>query len=330
MIRTRNTKKYIVICLSIIISASVIGCGKIVTGSNVPNVNVSESTEPVTDYNVLLEEADTYILSAQQAEDLGQMILGEYYKGLAQAELSSFRLAIDNILWLKGEGESFSDVVGSAPFGSWEEIAAVAPSSPAVEYFEGLLYRIQGMSEEEQECLDNLNGNPRNFNYDFYFLKSASVEDLYAMREVVLEKETELWETFYPRTTLFSGVISGAEYIPEYHIYLAGQAYEAGYKDTAAQCAVNALLTDPMNPDWYYYAAYYGLDAGKEDSVDILTEGVFLFPDNAPLNYLLGVVLVGAEDTENAVAHLNIAVSNGDENVKKQAQNLIDIVGGAN
>lgn len=334
MISVKKIKKYATICLCLVLVISATGCGKKgVTDSNAgnaSNVSAPVSPESITDYNALLEEADMFITSGQQAENLGQMILGEYYYGLAQADISSLRFAIDYILWLKGEGESLSEVVDTAPFASWEEIAAVSPSSPAVEYFEGLLYHIQGKSEEEQACLDNLKGNPRNFNYDFYSLKSASVEELYAIREVVLSRETELWETFYPRTTLYAGVISGAEYIPEYHIYLAKEASEAGYKETAAQCALNALLTDPMNPNWYYYAAYYGLDAGREDSVDILTEGVFIFPDDAPLNYLLGVVLVGADEMENAVEHLNTAVLNGDENLKKQAQDLISIVGGAN
>ena len=260
--------------------------------ASVQNSSESSLAEEIkTDYHELLNEADTFILSAEQAENVGQNILGEYYYGLAQAELSSLRYAIDYILWLKGEGDTLADVVGTAPYGSWEEIAAVSPSSPATEYFEGLLYRIQGKTEEEQECLDNLADNPRKFPYDFYALKSTSVEELYVIREEVLAKETALWDVFEPRTILFGGEISGAEYIPEYQLWLAQCSTEADNAGLAAQCAINAMLAEPTNPDWYYYAAVYGFAAGREDAIDILTEGVFVFPENEKLNNLLSAVI---------------------------------------
>ena len=96
MISVKKIKKYATICLCLVLVISATGCGKKgVTDSNAgnaSNVSAPVSPESITDYNALLEEADMFITSGQQAENLGQMILGEYYYGLAQADISSLRL----------------------------------------------------------------------------------------------------------------------------------------------------------------------------------------------------------------------------------------------
>jgi hypothetical protein len=96
----------------------------------------------------LTAEADLSVGYARQAANMGVPIQGEYYYGLALAEVSALRLCADHILWLKGEGETVDEIIGAAPYADWNDIVAAGLGSPMPFYFEGLLFKVQGKDAE--------------------------------------------------------------------------------------------------------------------------------------------------------------------------------------
>jgi hypothetical protein len=63
----------------------------------------------------LTAEADLSLGYARQAANMGVPIQGEYYYGLALAEVSALRLCADHLLWLNGEGDTVDESIGAAP-----------------------------------------------------------------------------------------------------------------------------------------------------------------------------------------------------------------------
>jgi hypothetical protein len=108
----------------------------------------------------LTAEADINLGYARQAANMGVPIQGEYYCGLALAEVSALRLCADNILWLKGEGETVDEIIGAAPYSDWNDVVAAGLGSPMPFYFEGLLFKVQGKDAEAEVCYKTALRNP--------------------------------------------------------------------------------------------------------------------------------------------------------------------------
>lgn len=256
----------------------------------------------------LMAQVGNTLVNARKQEDVGTTIQSEYSYGLAQAEASSLRYAIDTVLWLKGEGENLAQVVGGAPYPDWDAIVGAGLGSDAPFYFEGLLLTIQGKDAEAALCYQKAGANPTHKERDFYYLRDMGVEELYRLKERVTALELEIYEEYTPRTALLTGR-TGAEFAPAYHLALARE--RAGQPEQALQCAVNALLSNPVQAELYSAAAAYAMDAGESAQAQgYLNEGLWAYPEDGTLNYLAAMFSFAAGDTETAKAFLQTARAN--------------------
>lgn len=271
----------------------------------------------------LLVQAHNYLIAARDVSDTGLVLQGEYFYGQAQASCSALRYAVDYILWLMGEGESLADVIKGAPYKDWDAIVACGMCSPMPHYFEGLVLEIQGKTDEAQVCYERAAANPTYEEMDFWYLRNMTVEELYVLRETVLEKETEIYEEYTPRTVLRTAERIGAEFSPTYHLTLAAQAAADGEDRLAWECSRNALLTNPTQPELYVTAATYGIAARAEEAFDIINEGLFVFPEDGRLNYLAGLVALSAGENAAAKEFLTKAQSCGDDNIAAMSRELL-------
>ncbi|MBQ1849780.1 MAG: hypothetical protein II139_05370 [Lachnospiraceae bacterium] len=113
-------KRFLSIILSICLVLTLCACNK------PENMSVeSVSGNPKASGNAceaLFERVQAYEETAKLQSDVGMTLSGEFFYGMAQAEISSLRLCIDTVLWLLGEGESLDDVIGDAPYKDWDSI----------------------------------------------------------------------------------------------------------------------------------------------------------------------------------------------------------------
>ena len=301
-----------------------------VTEDNGTTEEGSESTAAVIDENAaaheqLMARCRTYLDRANDLEDVGNVLTAEYLRGYAQAEVSSLRMSIDTILWLMGEGESLSDVIGTAPYRTWDDIAGAGLGNEAPFYFEGLLFEIQGEKEKAEESYQKAAMNPGREERDFYYLRHMSVEELYQLREQVLEMECGIADQYTPRTALVRER-TGAEYAPAFHLALMKEYEESPTE--MHQCAVNALLTNPTDPSLYSIAATTAINVSKpEEAYEYVNDGLFLFKDDAELNYLAALLAASDEKKDEAKAFLAKAKEKADEELKTKIQALSEQIG---
>jgi hypothetical protein len=278
----------------------------------------------------LFYESDTYLTYARQTADLGVDLQAEYTYGLALAPVSSLRLCVDNILWLKGEGETVEDVIGAAPYGNWDDIVAAGLGSPMPFYFEGLVYQVQGMDSESADCYKKAKSNPIYTERDFYYLKSMSVDELYKIRNTAVEKELAILDEYTPRVALYAAR-TGAEFAPVYHMALCSEKLDMNDTATAYGCALNAVMSNPQIPDYYGSVVLLGLQAEQGDTAAaILNEGLFAFPKNGELNYIAATLKAAEGDNESAKAFLQTAMADTElsEAYKQKCQALQAQIGG--
>ena len=274
----------------------------------------------------LMAEVRQYVETARQQGDAGYSLVEEYLLGMAQAEISSLRQCADTTLWLRGEGANLAEVIGSAPYGSWDAIVGAGPGSDAPFYFEGLLFTFQGKDSEAQACYDKAAKNPQHKERDFYYLRNLSIEELYKVKEDAAALENEIWQSFTPRTKLLAER-TGAEFLPEFHLTMADSCKDC--PTDALQYAVNALLVNPFSSTLYSAAAVYAMDAyDVEQAVEFINEGLFMFPEDGTLNYVAALLCVSAEDNAQAKEFLKAAEAANDPDLKEQIDALYEQIGG--
>lgn len=252
----------------------------------------------------LMKEVEELCGTAALQYDVGLTFQSEYVYGLALAEISSLRLCVDRVLWLRGEGRNFAEVAGDAPYKSWDEIVGAGLGSDAPFYFEGLLLKFQGETEASEECFKRAAYNPLHKERDFYYLRKISVKELYELKEEASALEKRVLSEYTPRTALLSER-TGAEFSPAYHLAVAsGCDNEAD----ALQSAINALLSDPLSPSLYGSAALYAMNAGNiELAFEILNDGLFLAPEDASVNYTAAVLSLAKGDGTAAKTFIETA-----------------------
>ena len=274
----------------------------------------------------LMAEVRELAEAAAEQYDAGLTFESEYVWGLAQAEISSLRLFIDWLLWLKGEGENITAVIGDAPYRSWEEIIAAGIGSPAPFSFEGLLCRVRGEKERSEELYEKAKYNPLYSDRDFYYLRDLSVEELRQIREKAAELELEIYGVYTPRTVLLAPP-TGAEFSPAYHLAMAEETAED--PKAAAACALNALLASPLTPSLYAGAVVYELNAGNAElALEILNDGLFLAPEDASVNYVAALVSHAAGDDASARTFIDTAKANADGEFLENIDRLAEQIGG--
>ena len=311
-------KKIIIAFLSCLLLFSLTSC---ISGGGKNESGAGNGT-----YDQLVKNVNDLSSAAALQYDVGLDFESEYVYGLAQAEISSLRLLIDNVLWLKGEGEEISDIIGDAPYSDWDEIVAAGLGSDAPFYFEGLLYKMQGEKEKADACFKKAEANPLHEERDFYYIKKMSVKDLYKLREEVVKLENKIYVAYTPRGVLLTGR-TGAEFSPAYHLAMASD--RAASASEAAQCALNALLCSPYSPALYGNAALYALAAGDiELTLGILNDGLYLAPDDVSINYAAAVVSYASDDNVSAKVYLDKAKANASGDMLERVNELYGRIGG--
>jgi len=274
----------------------------------------------------LMAEVNNRLVWAAEQADVGMTLQSEYLYGMAQAEISSLRLSIDTILWLMGEGENFSEVIGFAPYKDWDAIVGAGPGSDAPFYFEGLLLTIQGKYTEAEECYKKAAANPMHTERDFFYLRYMTVEELYMLEEEVSALENTVYDLYTPRTRLLAER-TGAEFSPYYHLAMAQELSDRPAE--ALQCAVNALMTNPMEPSLFSAAAAYAMDAGEADvACEYINEGLYIYPEDSALNYMAALLSAAAGDNATAQSYLNTAKANAEGELLEQINALAGQIGG--
>lgn len=310
-------KRFLSFILSICLVLSLCGCDK------PENMSVeSVSGNPKASGNAceaLFERVQAYEETAKIQSDVGMTLSGEFFYGMAQAEISSLRLCIDTVLWLLGEGESLDDVIGNAPYKDWDSITATGLGSDAPLYFEGLIYTFRGKDAEAENCYQKASAYPNHVERDFYYLRNESVENLYALREQVLTIEKEVSNHFSPRAQMVADR-TGAEFFPAYHLVMAKEVSDP---QTAKQCAMNALMANPQEPSLYAAAAIYAMNAQDPSlGCELLNEGLFLWPKDDLLNFLGAVYSYSAGDVGLSKEFLAVAKESQNEHIKEYVSAL--------
>lgn len=279
-----------------------------------------------TAHEELIAEVRELAAAAAEQYDAGLTFESEYVFGLAQAEISSLRLFIDWLLWLRGEGENITAVIGDAPYRSWEEIVAAGIGSPAPFSFEGLLCRVTGEKERSEELYEKAKYNPLYEERDLYYLRDLPVGELRAVREEAAKLELEIYGVYTPRTVLLAPP-TGAEFSPAYHLAMAEERAED--PKAAAACALNALLASPLTPSLYAGASVYELNAGNAElALEILNDGLFLAPEDASVNYVAALVFHAAGDDASARSFIDTAKANADGGLLENIGRLAGQIGG--
>ena len=262
----------------------------------------------------LMALAEEQRLFAETYAEEAMPSLAAYYYGAAGAALSSLRYAVDNILWLKGEGETLADVVGVVRYSSWEQIAEIGFMSHYPLYYQALLMELQGKEEEAAALYEKAAWNPA---YaadapDFYYLRNMSVEDLYALQAQLRGAERTLYAAYKPKSRLLD-TYTGGEFMPEYHMILAEQALDGETADYARAFGhyQNALAADPFSLANYGFCFYTGTQSvGNFDAAAAyLNEGLWIAPNDPGLNLLAGAAYIAAGDMVLAEKHLGIMLA---------------------
>ena len=320
----------LLVCVMMLVMAS---CGKqteetaVGAGTAAVSDTVQEINESAPLHEQLMTEAQNYIVQARDLAEKGMTLQAEYVYGMAQAEISSLRLCLDTILWLKGEGDDLDAVIGDARYRDWDTIVGTGLGSPMPFYFEGLLDTIQGKDEEAEQLYTIAKDNPNYTERDFYYLKGMPVDELYALREEVSALENALIAEYSPRTKLIEPR-TGLENSYAYHLGLASLYSDGELTEESLQSAINALASDPLEPTLYVAVALYAVDAGDIDAAyDYINEGLYVFPEDNYINYMAAAISYADGKNEQAKQFLDVARNGADDFLMEQIDDLASQIG---
>ena len=296
-------------------------------GKKEPPVSNEVLTEFTEAMSTLCERGYEYKLDDARA-------LSNYHYALSLSGTASLRLAIDRILYNRGEGESFAEVVGVQPYAQWDEARRISRVSPYPAFFEGLIYEMQGNGAEAELCYREAqlcDGFTEGLK-EFLFLQDLSTEELYALRGEVSKQERLCHSQF--DAAAFEGDMSYLDWLPEYHIELARQALEGGEPDFAAALRhyENALAANPYSVELYVCCAFNALYADKSDeALQYLGEGLYLAPEDGGINAVAAAWYCAAGETEQARQYLEAAKADGglSDQLKTLVANTEAQLGGA-
>ncbi len=317
-------KKLFAILISAVLLFSFTACDKDDTiTTSTPDKDLGKAA--VSDIDSLSEQVQFLIECGDNAKMESRDRHAVYYYSTAAAHVSSLRLTVDHILWLKGEGETV-EALSKERYTDWNEIAALNYTSPYPLYCQYLLYQMQGKEQEANAYYQKASQNPDMPQKDaFYDWKNQSVEQLYSLKQVLEQLEDDIFSRYVP-LTFPVGEVTGAEFTQEYHLYLAQFCIDGGNLELALQAAENAIAVDPFVGKGYACGALAAL--AKSDTaltVAYLNEGFSIEPTSVEVNYLLAVVAKTQNDAEKMQFHLVIAKENDPSDDLKQ---MIDYLEG--
>ena len=274
---------WIMLLLPLLIFSS---CGPLSaqTGDESGDVTVDPAVGDGTPYADFLAVMKDIVSYGDRTAAAGLPVHAEYYYSFAGASVGAFRFAVENILWLRGEGGTFAEFVAGSRYTGWDIISEINYSSPYPSYFEGLIREVQGKREEAIELYaasSVMTAFPEE-GLDFYYLKKMSIESLYALRDELRSIEETVYAAYTP-------VLSGrgrdfAAFDPEYLLDLSAEAIKKDDYAGALLYAKDALKTGPFDPSIWQgavLAAIYAEDL--ELAGEYLDEGLTVFPDDSGL-----------------------------------------------
>ncbi|MBO4229903.1 MAG: hypothetical protein J5938_06105 [Clostridia bacterium] len=232
----------------------------------------------------LIEESEKY---GQKFDNLLMDETAAYFYGFSGASVSAMRLAVERLLWLKGEGDDFDSLTAGSRYTDWDEIAEICYASPYPYYFEGLIFDVQGKSEEAAKAYASaaVMGNYPEKGLSFRYLAGKSTADLYALRDKLRGYEEEIYGLYRP--VLHGYGRSPYNFSAEYLCADAMELLDAGKYAEAMVPACYALRIRPTEPECWICAitaAAYADEAYK--ATKWLEEALRYHPDHEGLNAL--------------------------------------------
>ncbi len=232
----------------------------------------------------LIEQSEKY---GKKFDGLLMDETAAYFYGFAGSSASAMRFAVERLLWLKGEGEDFDSLTSGSRYTNWDEIAEICYASPYPYYFEGLIYDVQGKTDEAAEAYlhASVMGNYPEKGLDFGYMRSMSVTELYALRDKLRGYEDKIYGEYRP-------VLHGYERTPynfsaEYLCADALELIDAGRYEEATVPAIYAVRIQPKTVECWICAitaASYADEAYT--ATKLLEEALRYFPDHEGLKAL--------------------------------------------
>ena len=299
------TKRILSLLLLLIFVFSLCACGK-----DDPTQVPGGSGQTVADYDDLKAEHRFLIEKGDERADAMFDRQAVFYYSVAAAHVSALRYTVDNILWLKGEGNTVSELSGDR-LDNWTEIAALNYASAYAEYCQYLLLRMQAKDAEANIHYERAKKNPDCPAEDaFYDWKQKSVQDLYGLKKELEAMEDEIFRCYAPNTKPLES-ITGAEFTLDYHLQLAQLALELGNPAVALEAAENGIAVNPFSGRGYALAAMCALAMDDTDLMtDYLNEGFFNEPTCPVVNTYMALIAKQEGDMEKCQTHLDIAKAN--------------------
>ncbi|MBQ1846634.1 MAG: hypothetical protein II135_01385 [Clostridia bacterium] len=237
-----------------------------------------------TEFLEIVSQCEKY---GKKFDDLLMEETAAYFYGFAGASVSAMRLAVEKILWLRGEGDDFDSLTEGSRYKDWNTIAEICYASPYPYYFEGMIHEMQGESDAARSCYVNA---AMMYNYpekglDFYYLKNAPISELYDLRGELCGYEDRIYGEYRP--TLYGYERTPYNSSPEYLCADATELLDAGRYDEAMIPAVYAVRIRPTEPECWICAitaASYANEAYK--ATKWLEEALRYNPDHEGLKAL--------------------------------------------
>lgn len=245
----------------------------------------SKSVDYANDYEAYMALLDGMHRQGLYFDTLGLKRQAAYLYSAGAASAGALRLCIENLLFLKNEGDSLANVIAGR-YGDWDSLARLSPVSPYPDYFEGLVYQAQGRVDEATACFERAVLFPSwpEAGWDFTYLKMLEVSELYALRDALLKTENAFYAAFTPELI----PISREQYSFSAEYLMARAMEEADTIDIAYRYAIAAVCADPFSGDTYGGAAAFALLAGDADTArEYINDGLLIDPENEGLNMLL-------------------------------------------
>jgi hypothetical protein len=278
--KPKSKKKKIIIPIVCVLGAAILVFVGLFIYGNIKMIAPTSVDDYIAGINESVKWGETWTTD-------GFAIQGEYYYSLAGLEASSLRFAIEQILYLRGEGESLDALTEGSRFTDWNTIAEINYSSPFPYYFEGLLYQFQGKTEEAAQAYNGALASPLfpDDGLDFYHLRNMEISELYELRDRLREMETAIYTAYSP---VISGYMRDAmNGNAEYMVIQSALAVNEKDFPLAFTRARIAVQNDPFNPDSIVCAASAAITCGEYvQAARYIDNGLLLAPEDEGLNRL--------------------------------------------
>lgn len=261
-----------------------------------------KETEQIIGYAVhYLDSMDAYFQKGVELQGEGLTLQAEHAYRYALASVSSMGLAIENLIYIKGEGESVDP-------NQWAELTAIQYASPYPYFFEGLVYSAQGDKDYAATCFEAALINPAfdpEISKPLMALAVLPIEELNVLGQQVrarVEGYSAALEKVQTTHRLFAHTESN--FVKE--LQRNPLNYSDAYLRTAAKAYLKAdtldynralahyqagLMVNPFEGDNYVGCAVMHFFMGDtESALFYIDEGLFIAPNHEGLVALLDVI----------------------------------------